>query len=98
MTITKNHTLWAMEKQSNNTHRHGIEKEIIKKIPEAIQNPLNIVESGSRNDSIVAITELSDSKGNLIIVPIKVSGRATVNEIQIDALVYMEKIKIMMDG
>ena len=85
MTITKNHTLWAMEKQSNNTHRHGIEKEIIKKIPEAIQNPLNIVESGSRNDSIVAITELSDSKGNLIIVPIKVSGRATVNEIQIDA-------------
>jgi len=85
MTITKNHTLWSMEKQDGNTHKHGIEKEILKQIPDALTKPLNIVESGSRSDSIVAITELSDKEGNLIIVPIKVNGRSTVNEIQIDA-------------
>lgn len=86
MTITKNHIIWATSpKTDSNSHLHGIEKEIVKKIPEALQNPLNVVQSGSRNDSIVVITELSDSAGNLIIVPIKVSGRATVNQIQIDA-------------
>lgn len=85
MTITKNHTLWAIEKQDKNTHRHGIEKEILKQIPDALSKPLNIVKSGSRNDSIVAITELSNSKGDLIVVPIKVDGKSNVNQIEIDA-------------
>ena len=85
MTITKNHTLWSMEKQDGNTHRHGIEKEILKQIPEALTKPLNIVKSGSRNDSIVAITELSNSNGDLIVVPIKVDGKSNVNQIEIDS-------------
>lgn len=86
MTITKNHTLWAMtEKSKDNSHLHGLSKEIIKQVPEALTRPLNIVESGSKKGSIVAITELADNDGNLIIVPIKVNGKANVNEIEIEA-------------
>jgi len=85
MTITKNHTVWAMEKQDKNTHGHDIEKEILKQIPEALTKPLNIVKSGSRNDSIVVITELSNSNGDLIVVPIKIDGKSNVNQIEIDS-------------
>lgn len=86
MTITKNHTIWAMtEKSDANSHLHGLNKEIVKQIPEALTRPLNVVESGSKSGSIVVITELADNDGNLVIVPIKVNGKANVNEIEIDS-------------
>lgn len=86
MTITKNHTIWSMtEKSQGNSHLHGLSSEIIKQIPEALTRPLNVIESGSRTDSIVAITELADDEGNLVVVPIRVNGKSNVNEIEIDS-------------
>ncbi len=90
MTVTKNHTIWAMTpKSKENSKFHGISKEVLKQLPEAMTRPLNVIQSGSDTNSIVAITELADEDGSLVIVPIKINkGKANVNEIEIDANVF----------
>jgi hypothetical protein len=57
---------------------HGLE-ELIKQIPEALKEPLNIVESNSRENSIVVITSLSDKEGNIITVPIAIDEQGNLS-------------------
>ncbi len=57
---------------------HGLE-EIVKQIPEALKNPLNIVESNTRDNSIVVITDLADKNGNIITVPISIDDQGNLS-------------------
>lgn len=60
-------------KQSGRYHGLG---ELVKQLPEAIDKPLNIIES--KDDSIVAITDLSDDDGNIVIASIKINGNGQI--------------------
>ena len=62
---------------------HGLGIENVKKIPQAIQNPLDIVKS--HNNSYVLTTDLSDKKDRQIIVSIKLNGRGYIDGIQVEA-------------
>ena len=57
---------------------HGLE-EIVKQIPEALKNPLNIVESNTRDNSIVVITDLADKNGSIITVPISIDDQGNLS-------------------
>ncbi len=52
----------SIGKQKGTYHNLGIET--AKQLPNAIANPLNILESSTVKDSIVVVTELSDNDGN----------------------------------
>ena len=57
---------------------HGLE-EIVKQIPEALKRPLNIVESNTRDNSIIVITDLADKNGNIITVPIAIDDQGNLS-------------------
>ena len=66
---------YSSGKQNGNYHNLN---EIVKQIPEALKHPLNIVESATKNDSIVVITELSDNNGNIVVVPLALDGKGRI--------------------
>ena len=51
---------------------HGL-KDIIKQLPDALEHPLNIVESVTEPNSIVVVTPLSDNKNNIVIASLKIN-------------------------
>ncbi len=57
---------------------HGLGIDVVKHLPQAIIDPLNIVESNTVNDSIVVITKLIDSNDNPVIVSILIDGKGRV--------------------
>lgn len=56
---------------------HGL-NETIKNLPKALEKPLNIVESTTDSNSIVVVTDLSDSKNDIVIASIKIDGNGQI--------------------
>lgn len=73
-----------MEVSSVNPHKHGLTKEIIKALPEALNNPLNVIKSNKFNDRYIIVTELSDNNGDIIILPIEANSKGYINDIETD--------------
>ena len=86
ITMTQRHLDTIMNKTGKykgaNYHDLGIDT--VKQLPEAINNPLDIVESNTNNDSVVLSTYLSDRQGRTIIASIRIDGTGRVNNIMID--------------
>lgn len=61
---------------------HGLGIETVKKLPQALQNPLDIVKS--HNNSYVLTTDLSDSQNRQVIASIKIDGKGYIDNIEID--------------
>ena len=74
MLYTKKHLLNAVKKKNDIKHQHGLTIEQIKQIPEIVKAPAIIMDSLSRNDSIVLISDVFDDFGQPIIASIKVNG------------------------
>ena len=53
-------------KQKDNYHGLGIE--LVKQLPQAIEKPILIVQSSTRNDSIVIVTKLLDKQKKVVII------------------------------
>lgn len=80
--ILKQSKLKSMLEYSNNNDRlHGLPAETIKKIPEAINNPLNILKSSTHDNSIVVITDLADSSSRPIIASIEIDYNGQIGDI-----------------
>ena len=56
---------------------HGLQ-EMVKQLPEALENLLNIVQSTTDDNSIVVITHLSDQNDNIVIASVKIDGTGQV--------------------
>lgn len=71
-----------MQESNNNTDKlHGLPIETIKKIPEAIANPLNILQSSTDENSVVIITDLADANERPIIASIEVNYDGQIGNI-----------------
>ena len=57
----------------------------MKQIPQALEHPLNVLKSDTKNDSIVVVTELADKNGDIVVASIKIDGKGTINDIRIDS-------------
>lgn len=57
-----------------NKNHIGIGVDNAKALPEAISNPLNIIESTTRDNSIVAVTKLADANDNIIVAALQIDG------------------------
>lgn len=77
MHISQRHLTQCMrEKNLKNQHHHGLTKEEVKRIPEALENPAMVAESFTKEQAIVAILEYRDSDNLPIIVSIEPQGEA----------------------
>lgn len=71
-----------MQESNNNTDKlHELPIETIKKIPEAIANPLNILQSSTDENSVVIITDLADANERPIIASIEVNYDGQIGNI-----------------
>lgn len=86
ITMTQKH-LYSITNSTGkyeNMNYHDIPIEIIKQIPYALEHPLNILKSNTKNDSIVVVTELADKNDNIIVASIKLDGKGTIQDIRFD--------------
>lgn len=87
ITLTQRHLNTIMNAKGNykNANYHNLGAKLIKKIPEAISKPLNILQSDTDTNSIVVITDLADNLDRPIIASIKIDGKGVINNIEIDS-------------
>lgn len=86
ITLTQKHldTIMNETGKYQKTNYHNLGEDIVKQLPEAINNPLDVVKSNTKNGSIVLITHLADKQGRTVIASIKTNGKGTVNDTRID--------------
>lgn len=67
------------EEDSNYPERHGLRDKDILKMPEIIESPAIIMDSKTRNDSIILVSENVDKNHRPLIMAIKANGKGTYN-------------------
>lgn len=87
ITITQKHIYTIINKNGRykNVNYHGLGEKLIKQIPNSIKNPLFILKSQTRDDSILIITKLKDIYHRPVVASIKINGRGQIKNIQIDS-------------
>lgn len=75
MLYTQKHLKNAILPPDEKNHRHGLEIEQIKRLPELLSHPVMIIDSPNRKDSIIVVTSEVDKSDNPIIVSIKPNGK-----------------------
>lgn len=87
ITLTQKHLQTIANKEGNysNSNYHDLGIDVVKQIPEALNHPLNVLKSDTRNDSIVVVTELSDKNGNIVLASIKIDGKGYISDIYLDS-------------
>ena len=74
MLYTQKHLKNAILPPDEKNHRHGLEIEQIKRLPELLSHPVMIIDSPNRKDSIIVVTSEVDKSDNPIIASIKPTG------------------------
>lgn len=64
----------ALPKNSNRPSQHGITQTQFEEIPKQLAHPVMVMDSLTRNDSIVVVTDMLDADGLPIIVAINTAG------------------------
>ena len=82
ITLTTNKLERIMNESGNQSKTYHNLGELVKKLPEAIQNPLDIIKS--HNNSYVLTTDLSDNQDRSVIVSLKIDGKGYINNIEVD--------------
>ena len=81
MTTAKHIKSIYSSKQTDEDHNHDL-GELIKQIPEKLENPLMVITSKTHPDtSVVVILELTDKNNNAVVVPIWLDGTSERGEI-----------------
>ena len=69
MHITQKHIVDCLhEKTYNNDHYHGLSVQELKRLPEALESPVILAESLTKEDSLVAVLDYREQDGNPVIL------------------------------
>lgn len=82
---TQSHLKEAIKPKNGHTHTHGLEIEQLKRIPVLLEEPVMIMDSVSRNDSIVVVTSEVDRDNCPVIVSIHPNGRGNYEMENVDS-------------
>ena len=64
---------------------HGLSVRTVKRLPELLSDPVMILDSMTRDDSVVVLTEVKDKENRPIIAAVKVDGKGYLNDVEIEA-------------
>lgn len=90
MLMTAKHiksTIWTKKEAiinndySKNINYHGLGKQTLLKVVDSLDDPLYIYKIS--NDNYLIITELKDKENRNIVVPVKINGKGTYNNVYI---------------
>ena len=64
---------------------HGLGAETVKKLPELLSDPVMVIQSRTKNDSVVVLTAELDKQNRPIIAAVKLNGRGNIDNEEIEA-------------
>ncbi|MCM1360134.1 MAG: zincin-like metallopeptidase domain-containing protein [Corallococcus sp.] len=70
---------------SDSANYHGLDVDIIKRLPELLSDPVMIMDSLTRNDSIVVVTETVDRENRPVIGAVMFDGKGYIDGIRLSA-------------
>ncbi len=70
-----------------NDHNHDLQVNMLKKLPQLLEKPVMVMESMSRDDSIVILTSELDKENRPIIISIAPNNNKWTNKITIEAMI-----------
>lgn len=85
MTAKHMKNIVANKGNDENVNYHGLGDDIVKRLPELIADPVMVMDSLTRDDSIVVLTSAVDKENRPIIGAIKFDGIGNLNNIEISA-------------
>ena len=86
MHITQKHILDCLhEKTINNNHYHGLSVQELKRLPEALESPIILAESLTKENSLVAVLNYREQDGNPVIVAVRLNGNAIYELRRVDS-------------
>mgnify|MGYP001431270119 CR=1 FL=1 len=86
MHITQKHVLDCLhEKTVDNVHYHGLSTQELKRLPEALESPVILAESLTKDDSLVAVLDYREQDGNPVIVAVRPNGNAMYELRKVDS-------------
>ncbi|WP_373157804.1 zincin-like metallopeptidase domain-containing protein [Mediterraneibacter gnavus] len=86
MHITQKHIVDCLhEKTYNNDHYHGLSVQELKRLPEALESPVILAESFTKEDSLVAVLDYREQDGNPVIVAVRLNGNAIYELRRVDS-------------
>ena len=86
MHITQKHMVDCLhEKTYNNDHYHGLSVQELKRLPEALESPVILAESLTKDDSLVAVLDYREQDGNPVIVAVRPNGNAMYELRKVDS-------------
>lgn len=68
----------------NGINQHGITRDLLEQLPNALQNPLNVIKNPKFHNRFVVVTELTDQYGDIVIVPIEMNTKGYIEGIYTD--------------
>lgn len=85
--MTAKHLKSIIADSGNDTsvNYHGLDVDIVKRLPELIADPIMVMDSLTRDDSVVVLTSTTDSENRPVIAAIKFDGHGNLNDIEIEA-------------
>lgn len=75
----------ALDSGKDSVNYHGLGAETVKRLPELLADPVMIMRSMTKDDSVVVLTAALDKENRPIIAAVKLSGRGVVNGERIEA-------------
>lgn len=85
MTQKHLYTITHKKGKYKDVNYHNLSMSIIKQIPNQIKSPLNILNSNTKEDSIVIVTDLKDENNRPIIIAIKRNGMGLLGDCRLNA-------------
>lgn len=85
--MTAKHLKSIISDRGNDTsvNYHGLDVDIVKRLPELIADPVMVMDSITRDDSVVVLMSTMDSESRPVIAAIKFDGHGNLNDIEIEA-------------
>lgn len=75
----------AFDDGKDKMNYHGLGAETVKRLPELLSDPVMVMRSRTKDDSIVVLTAELDKENRPIIAAVKLNGHGNIDDIEIEA-------------
>lgn len=75
----------ALDEGKEKVNYHGLGLETVKKLPELLSDPVMVMQSRTKDDSVVVLTAELDKQNRPIIAAVKLNGRGVLDNERIEA-------------
>ena len=85
MFYSQNHLRKAVAERNDAAHKHGLSVEQVKRMAELLADPAMVLDSITRDDTVIAVTDMLDDKNAPVIISIRPNGKGHYELEEVDS-------------